>query len=163
MDDPTKNLAEILSSELEILDKFLSLLDEQHRCLVKSDIETLAKVNSEIEGLSNQADRFEFRRQEIVKEMASRLNIEADRPNLSGIIEKLDSLSQDRLHDLRNSILDVHKRVEQKSRRNRFLIDRSRNLIAESMRLIAGRPAPIYSRNPANTRNGEGVVVDRSA
>ncbi len=163
MDDSTKNLAEILGSELEIFDRFLRLLDEQHRCLIKSDIEALNRVNSELEGLSNQADQFEFRRQEIAREVASRLNIDGDRPNLNGIIEKLDSLSRNRLQDLRNSILDVHKKVEQKSRRNRFLIDRSRNLIAESMRLIADRPAPTYSKNPANARNGEGVVLDRSA
>lgn len=163
MDKHTKDLIEILGNELETFNRFLILLDEQHRCLVKGDVDSLNRVNAELEELSNQADRFELKRQSVVREIATNFNLEDNSAKLNGILEKLDSISKNRLQELRQSILDVHAQVERKSQRNKFLIDRSRSLIAESMRIIAGRQSPIYAKDPANSRKSEGVLVDRSA
>lgn len=163
MDKHTKDLIEILGNELETFNRFLILLDEQHRCLVKGDVDSLNRVNAELEELSNQADRFELKRQSVVREIATNFNLEDNSAKLNGILEKLDSISKNRLQELRQSILDVHAQVERKSQRNKFLIDRSQSLIAESMRIIAGRQSPIYAKDPANSRKSEGVLVDRSA
>jgi hypothetical protein len=139
-------LTEILGKELETFNRFLFLLDEQHKQVVRRDLAGLGNTNSELDLLCNQASELERARQSIVQSISNQMNIESTNLRLSDLLERLDQISSNRLNALRQAILDVHQKIEEKSIRNRFLIDKSRNLIAESMKILANRPSPVYQR-----------------
>jgi hypothetical protein len=158
-----KELTEILGQELETFNRFMFLLDEQHRQLVKRDIEGLNMTNSELDMLCNKATDLEKGRQSIVQEISKQMNIESDNIKLNDLLERLEGISSDRLKSLRQAILDIHEKIERKSAQNRFLIDKSRNLIAESIKILSSRPSPVYQNpRPDRVYGGEGKLVNRS-
>jgi hypothetical protein len=159
-----KELTEILSQELETFNRFMVLLDKQHQQLINRDVDGLVLTNSELDLLCNKTTELERCRQGVVMEMSQQMKIDSDNPKLSDLLVRLDNISSDRLKALRQAILDIHSRIERKSAQNRFLIDKSRNLIAESMKILTSRPSPIYQK-PQSERvsGGEGKLVNRSA
>jgi hypothetical protein len=157
-------LADILNQELETFNHFLILLDDQNRQIAKNDIESLAKTNADLDLLSNQASDLERYRQSLTEEISSQMKLENHNPSLNELISRLEGISTERLQTLRRAILEVHSKIAEKSKRNKFLIDKSRFLITESMKIMSGRPSATYERPRAEKMaNGEGGLVNRSA
>jgi hypothetical protein len=156
-------LANTLNQELDTFNRFLVLLDDQNRQIAKNDIDALAKTNADLDMLSNQAGDLERYRQSLTQELSEQLKFEKNNPTLNDLMNRLDSISSERLQRLRQAILEVHKKIADKSRRNKFLIDKSRFLIAESMKIIGNRPPATYER-PRVEKNAisEGNLVNRS-
>ena len=158
-----EKLTEILNQELEIFDEFLQLLDQQHKQIISRDIEELNKTNTRLDLLSQKANHLEKNRIEIVEEIAGRPEFQKDGLTLSDILPKLDRVSGNRLKLLRDSIKNTHQRIEEKSVRNKKLIENSRKLISDSMKILAKRPSPVYQKpGPAQPAIREGSLVNRS-
>ena len=160
-----EKLVSILDKELEIFNKFLNLLDDQHKQIISRNITDLNKTDNELDILSIKANDLERKRTTIINEHVknSDLCIEED-ITLRELLPQLDNVTGNRLILLRESIIDAHKRIEEKSMRNKILIDKSRKLISESMRIINGRPSPIYNKpGPIKTEVYEGSIVNHSA
>lgn len=158
-----KKLTDILNQELDSSNRFLILLDDQHRQLVCRDLEGLNKTNAELDLLCNRISDFEKKRQKIVENISERMKLNPDNLTLSDILSRLDGISSKSLQQLREAILDVHRRIEEKRKRNEFLIEKSRYLITKSMKILSSRPSPVYSR-PGQTivKNHEGKVINRA-
>ena len=157
-------LTGVLSQELETFNNFLSLLDEQHRQIAKNDIDGLTKTNAELDLLSNQAGDLERRRVAITEKISGQMSLDRSNPTLNELLDRLDGFSPERLKSLRQAILDVHDRIVKKSERNKFLIDKSRYLIAESIKILGNRPTPTYARpRRENMAVADGSLVNRSA
>lgn len=157
-------ISSILNQELETFNRFLVLLDDQNRQIAKNDIDALAKTNADLDLLSNQASDLERYRQNLTQELSQQLKLENHNPTLNDLVSRLDGISSERLRTLRQAILEVHKKIAEKSRRNKFLIDKSRFLIAESMKIIGNRPAATYERPRSDKMAGnESCLVNRSA
>jgi len=158
------NLAEILDQELETFNRFLDLLDTQHKQIISNDVEALDKTNTELEVLGMQTTRLEKLRLHEVDKIARDYNFRDKSPKIKDIIPKLDSLNKSRMETLRNSILSTHRLIERKTQRNKRLIDKSRKLINESMNIICQKPVPTYQKNgPEDKSNNEGRLLNRSA
>ena len=158
-----KELTDILNQELDSSNRFLVLLDDQHRQLVCRDLEGLNKTNAELDLLCNKISDFEKKRQKIVENISERMKLNPDDLTLSDILSRLDGISSKPLQQLREAILDVHRRIEEKSKRNEFLIEKSRYLITKSMKILSSRPSPVYSRpGQAKVKNHEGKVINRA-
>jgi len=159
-----EELVEILSQELETFNRFLSLLDDQHKKIVSRDLAGLTAINSEFDMLNVKAHLLEKKRQAIVVGLAGGSGESAAQTTLSELLPGIDELSGQRLLQLRQAILEANRQVEEKSIRNKNLIAKSRQLIAGSMKIIAGRPSPVYERpKPTNNARREGLLVNRSA
>jgi hypothetical protein len=157
-------IAGILNQELDAFNRFLVLLDDQNRQIAKNDIEALTKTSADLDLLSNQVSDLERYRQALTQELSRQLKLEKDNPTLNDLVSRLDGISSERLRALRQAILEVHKKIAEKSRRNKFLIDKSRFLIAESMKIMSNRPAATYERpRPEKIESGNGCLVNRSA
>jgi DNA repair exonuclease SbcCD ATPase subunit len=157
-------LADVLNQELETFNRFLVLLDDQNRQIAKNDIESLAKTNADLDVLSNQASDLERFRQSLTEEISAQMRLENHNPSLNELLSRLEGISSERLQTLRRAILEVHSKIAEKSKRNKFLIDKSRFLIAESMKIMSSRPSATYERPRAEKMaNGEGGLVNRSA
>lgn len=159
-----EKIAEILNEELETFNKFLSLLDVQHKQIISRDVDELAKTNSELDLLSNKAALLERSRMELVGVLADRPEFKNSKLTLTDILPKLDRLTGNRLKLLRDSIKSTHQRIEEKSARNKKLIEKSRKLISDSMKILAKRPSPVYQKpGPGQPAIREGSLVNRSA
>ncbi|MCD6162442.1 MAG: flagellar export chaperone FlgN [candidate division Zixibacteria bacterium] len=159
-----KKLVDILDQELETFNKFLILLDDQHKQIISRNIADLNKTDNELDLLSIKANDLEKRRMLILKENIKNCNLnEEENITLRDLLPQLDNVSSNRLVLLRESIIDAHKRIEEKSMRNKILIDKSRKLISESIRIINGRPSPIYNKpGPNKTGVYEGSIINHS-
>jgi hypothetical protein len=158
-----EELSNILNQELDTFNRFLVLLDDQNRQIAKNDIDALAKTNADLDLLSNQASDLERYRQSLTQELSAQLKFEKHNPTLNDLVNRLDGISSERLQRLRQAILEVHKKIAEKSRRNKFLIDKSRFLIAESIKIIGNRPNATYERPRADKiASSEAGLVNRS-
>jgi len=158
-----KKLADILNQELDTFNRFLTLLDAQHKQIVSRDLTDLNKTNSEIDLLSNKTHILEKRRIEEVRNISKQLKLNQDDLKLGDLLPRLDSITSNHLQQLRQAILTAHKYVEEKSRRNKQLIEKSRKIIFESMKIMSSRPSPVYNK-PGPTRENihEGGLINRS-
>ena len=158
-----ENLTEILNQELDVFNSFLSLLDSQHKQIISGDLEELGKTNSKLDILSNQAQLLEKRRLELVYNLTAEMDLNGSDIKLKDLLPHLDRSSSNRLQLLRESILGAHRQVEAKSARNKKLIDKSRDLIAESLRIVTAKPSPVYQKpGPKAQMRREGNLVNRS-
>jgi flagellar biosynthesis/type III secretory pathway chaperone len=157
------DLTDILNEEFETFNRFLALLDQQHKQIVSRDLAELSKTNTELDILCNKAHFLEKKRIEAVNGISSKLKFKSDKLKLSDLLPRLDKVSSQKLQLLREAIQSAHARVEEKSRRNHRLIEKSRQLIAESMKIIASRPSPIYQKpGPGQAELREGNIINRS-
>jgi len=158
------DLTDILNQELETFNRFLQLLDQQHKQIVSRNLEDLGKTNNELDILCNKAHFLEKKRIEAVADISMKFKFKDNEPKLSDLLPRLDRISSQKLQLLRGSIQDAHSRVEEKSARNQRLIEKSRKLIAESMKIIASRPSPVYKKpGPGQADIREGNLINRSA
>jgi len=157
-------LTDILNQELETFNRFLLLLDQQHKQIVSRDLDELGKTNSELDILCNKAHFLEEKRIDAVNNITTKMKFNGEKLKLSDLLPRLDRISGQKLQLLRESIQNAHSRVEEKSKRNQRLIEKSRQLIAESMKIIASRPSPIYKKpGPGQAKISEGNLINRSA
>ena len=56
------DLTDVLNQELETFNRFLSLLDQQHKQIVSRDLAELSKTNTELDILCNKAHYLEKKR-----------------------------------------------------------------------------------------------------
>ena len=158
-----EKLTEILNQELEVFNRFLGLLDQQHKQIISREIEALSGTNTELDMLSGQARLLEKKRVAEVSKISEKFDLSGNNIQLRDLLPRLDRESSHQLRMLRESILGAHKQAEEKSLRNKKLIERSRQLIAESMKIITARPAPVYQKpgpNQQTTRDTN--LVNRS-
>ncbi|MCP4581889.1 MAG: flagellar protein FlgN [candidate division Zixibacteria bacterium] len=159
-----ERLTNILNQELETFNKFLALLDQQHKLIVSRNLADLNKTNSELDLLCNKANYLERKRIDAVNDISAMTKHKGDDLKMSDILPSLDKLSSQRLLVLRESIQNAHQRIAEKSMRNGRLIEKSRKLIAESMKIITSRPSPIYQKpGPGRAAITEGNLISRSA
>jgi len=156
-------LTDILNQELDSFSKFLTLLDNQHRQIVDRSLTDLNKTNSEIDLLSQETRILEKRRIEEVRNISRQLKLNQDNLNLGDLLPRLDSITSNRLQQLREAIHAAHKNIEEKSGRNKLLIEKSRKLIFESMKIMSSRPSPVYDK-PGPIREGihKSSLINRS-
>lgn len=158
-----KKITDILNQELDSSNKFLVLLDDQHRQLACRDLEGLNKTNAELDLLCNKVSDLERKRQRIVEDVSKHMKLNSGNPTLNDILLRLDGISSKPLQQLREAIIDAHRHIEEKRRRNEFLINKSRKLIAESMKILSSKPSPVYSQpGPAKVKAGGGKVVNHA-
>ena len=158
-----KRLIDILNQELEIYNRFLSLLDNQHKTIISRDLKGLNDTDSELDLLGLKVFELEEARIETVKEISEKLELDENDVKLRDLLPRLDKVTSNRLYLLREAILTAHKKIEEKSMRNKLLIEKSRELIAQTMKIISQKPSPVYNKpGPARPEVTESNLVNRS-
>lgn len=145
-----ERLANILNQELEVFNRFLVLLDQQHKQIINKQLEELNNTSMQLDLLTGKIRHLESRRMKAVNKIAGELDLAEKSPKLRDILPHLRSDSSNRLHLLRKAILSAHKQAEEKSLRNKRLCEKSRRLIADSMQAIAKQPSPVFHESCHN-------------
>jgi flagellar biosynthesis/type III secretory pathway chaperone len=163
MENMVEQIAEILNQENEVFNQFLNLLDCQHKQIINGDLEELKQTNSRLDMLSERAQVLEQRRTALVDSISDELKLADEKVRLVDLLPHIDKFSSNRLQILRESILGAHKQIQAKNIRNKKLIDKSRQLIAESLKIITARPSPTYQKpGPGQTAVREANLINRS-
>lgn len=151
MDVEIKELAEILSREQEVYQKYLELLTEQQRHLMKNDVNSVKATTDLINHLAQEAADLESGRARVMSRLKRIGALKPGQDSLAKILEKFKGPQFDELEKLKSTLLDVHSRIKDQSARNELLIANSMKMIANTMQYIHELNNPQVTYNNPST------------
>ncbi len=157
-------LIDILGREAGLFEDFLRLLEEQQKALVERDLSTLQSVTERLHEKSVESRFLDQRRQQIVAEIKATEGLEGD-INVTRLLEITDDERADQLRRLRALIVKLHDQIADTRNRNALLINRSREYVARTMKMLSeiNMPKPTYSAVGGYTTEGSAIAVNRRA
>ena len=156
MSQAVNELIETLNAEAALFENFLDLLDRQRDMVVANDTDGLVRITEAQREKLAESKLLDRRRRDLVERVASENAISGD----LNVTRLLDSVSQDdgtRLASVRDTIFELDRQIEEGKERNRFLINKSRELISSSLRSIDRMTNP-PEKGSAYTRPGPSSV-----
>ncbi|MFQ5607704.1 MAG: flagellar protein FlgN [Candidatus Zixiibacteriota bacterium] len=135
MSQALNDLIETLSAEAELFETALELLDRQRDMIVANDTDGLMQVTEAQREKLVESKLLDKKRRELVDAVAADSHLSGD-ITVSRLLESVSPEVGLRLSGLRDAILDLNEKIEEGKERNRFLINKSRDLIAESLKSI---------------------------
>jgi hypothetical protein len=153
MDAEIRELAEILSREQEVYQKYLELLTEQQRYLMNNDVNSVKATTDLINHLAQEAADLESGRARVMNRLQRLGALKPGQDTLARIMEKFKGPQFDELEKLKETLLDVHSKIKEQSTRNELLIANSMQMIANTMQYIheINNPQVTYN-NPSNAK-----------
>lgn len=152
MSKAVNELIETLNAEAALFENFLDLLDRQRDMVVANDTDGLVMITERQREKLAESKMLDRRRRELVEQVGSENAISGD----VNVTRLLDSVSQDdglRLSGVRDTIIELSKQIEKGKERNKFLINKSRELISSSLQGINRMSNP-PEKGSAYTRPG---------
>ncbi|MCH9030897.1 MAG: flagellar protein FlgN [candidate division Zixibacteria bacterium] len=128
-------LIETLVKEASIFESYFDLLEEQKGMIVANDIEGLNAVTEKQREKLTESKILDRRRKSLVEELTARNNIKGD-VNVSRLLEMISIQDGSRLESLRKEITEINERIETARDQNKFLLDKSRQIVIDTIRLI---------------------------
>ncbi|MCX8097330.1 MAG: flagellar protein FlgN [Spirochaetes bacterium] len=120
-----KDLVDILEDEKRILLDIVEKEKQKKECLLCRDLDRLLEINAEEEKLFREIEKYEFTRNDIVKRISQKFNIEGE-INLSRVV--LFASNKDRLTALKDEITNIISEIRMLSFENRILIESAMNV-----------------------------------
>ena len=141
-----------LKSNRASLESFLKVIEEQKNSLVKNDNKLLEEAIIREEKLLNNISSQQSKIIVLLKELSEELNlnIEGNKfPKINDIIQAMEKKNRQEAGELsliNASIKDVVTKIDTALRRNKILIDHSRNFIKDTITALAKPSQPILDR-----------------
>lgn len=164
-------LVDLLNREASIFAEFLDSLEEQKDALVSADTDKLIATTERQRELLALSRTFDIRRRLLVAKLAEQNELEGDL-NISRLLEVASVDQGGRLSAVRDTIIELESKLADRSERNAFLINKSRELVAETLKVISRVASPPekgvgYTRQGPNSSKGKAprvsLVLDRRA
>ena len=152
MSKAVNELIETLNAEAALFETFLDLLDRQRDMVVANDTDGLVQVTEAQREKLAESKLLDRRRRELVELAGSENAISGD-VNVARLLASVSHDDGTRLARVRDTILELSKQIEEGKERNRFLIDKSRELISSSLKSINRMTNP-PEKGSAYTRPG---------
>lgn len=158
------DLIDILGREAGLFEDFLQLLEDQQKAIVEKDLPTLQSVTEKLNQKTVESRLLDRKRQDIVAAIRTSQGMKGDL-NVSRLLEFTDDERADQLRRLRNFILKLHDQITDTRNRNALLINRSREYIARTMKMLSeiNMPQPTYSAAGGQTAEASAIAVNRRA
>ena len=131
----------VLNQEAELFASFLDLLDRQREMIVTNNIDGLNRVTADQREKLARSRMLDVRRRNLIAEIARHNEIEGD-VTVTRLLESVTAEQGAQLKTMRETILDLNEKIEQERARNSFLIDKSRKLVSETLKMINRMGAP---------------------
>lgn len=157
-------LIDILGKEAGLFEDFLQLLEKQQKAIVDKDLPTLREVTEKLHEKTVESRLLDQRRRQVVHEIKSAEGFEGDL-NVTRLLEITDDERADQLRRLRAFILKLHDQITDARNRNALLINRSREYVARTMKMLSeiNMPKPTYSAAGGPSVENSAVAVNRRA
>ncbi|MBN4056912.1 flagellar protein FlgN [bacterium AH-315-J21] len=128
-------LIAVLNQEAELFSSFLDLLDRQRDMLVSNNIDGLNQVTVEQREKFAHSHILDLRRRNLVEKIARQNDIDGD-ITVTRLLESVSDEQGAQLNLMRDTILDLNEKIEEGRQRNSFLIEKSRYLVSETLKMI---------------------------
>lgn len=157
-------LVNIIKREAALFESFLELLAQQQAMIVSNDVEGLGKITALQQEKTLESRRLNLKREQLVEEIRQSNNIEGDL-NVTRLLDIVDKTQADQLIMLRNSILDLHEKINSTRDQNAMLLNRSRMYIRKMMEMLSkvGSPQADYGPAAKSPQQCPSVGIDRRA
>ncbi len=136
MTEKVNELIAVLNQEAELFSSFLDLLDRQRDMLVASDIDGLNQVTALQREKFAHSRVLDVRRRNLITEIAKQNDIEGD-VTVTRLLESVTTEQSAELNLMRDTIVDLNEKIEEGRQRNSFLIEKSRHLVSETLKMIS--------------------------
>ncbi len=134
-----KKIIDVVEEEALCLEGFLRLLVDQQKYLVENDLENIKNGVARQQELIDRVKSLEKARTQLVAKYSESENIKPCDLTMSGLARRAGGEIADKLMELQNSLMSLHRKIEKAKRKNQFLIEHSMKYINGTIRLIAER------------------------
>jgi len=131
-------LVEVIRQEVICLEKFLTLLAEEQKCLVDNEVDSLRRCIQDQEKTIGEAQKLEEARIKLTDSLAERLKIDKGEVNMSKLIELMEESYSTKLRELQSILFTLYAKLERQRKKNEFLIKQSMKYVDKSMKIFLG-------------------------
>lgn len=156
-----EKFCEILSEQLSVHEKLLTLSEEKREVLIKGSLPGLEKILKEEHKLIQEAQYLEKDRHAMILQLAENLKVDSSQLTISFLLDVVkDDPINNRINKLKTNLGEVLKELTQVNELNAKLLQQSLEYIQTTMETITDDPDQeiVYS-NPikSNAKKGKSV------
>jgi hypothetical protein len=131
------HLIEVINKEVVCLEKFLSLLSEEQKFLVDSEVDSFRRCIKDQEMTIGEARKLEQTRIRLTDSLAEKLKMDKGEMNISKLIELVEESYSTKLRELQSTLFILYGKLERQRRKNEFLIKQSIKYVDKSMKIFS--------------------------
>lgn len=167
-DSQIRELLNVLEEEATLFASFLSALEEQKVKIVEGDVPGLERVTHELQEKLTSSRILERKRRDLSSRLAESAGMRED-VNVTRLLDLVNAADGAALSKMRDTILDLNKRIEESRARNGVLVEKSRQIVRETLKIMSHASAPItngstYERDAGvneNSKERPALAMDR--
>ncbi len=161
MTEQIKELIELIRSEENLMQDFLTVLDRQKVLLLENRHEEFEMTVTEQERLLTSIQHLEQKRIEVIVMIASGLKIEGEELTLARLIEMTLGEFDEELRELKRSLNRLVDRIRKANQVNAHLVHRSLNYLQKSVTWLidSGDLSVTYSQAGEMNQSAVGAVL----
>jgi len=137
VDKIVENLTKTIEKEVRAFHALFDVLVEQQASIIQGDADSVSKSNEEVERIVSETKQLEKEVRGRSRLLSEHLDMGEDLP-LSEIIPLVEHRYSERLTELRELLITLHKKIQRTNQRNSYLLENSLRFIDESSKILAG-------------------------
>ena len=159
-----QRLIRILSQEIVIYTKLLTVLEEKQQAIVNGEVEKLQKATEDEQATLSDARNTEKERKQTLSSLAGTSNNLKDVESLRQLISAVEYKYHQRLNEIRESLENILEKVALKNEQNKFLLNHSIQFVQTMIKdLLSSRESmnDLYASNGKNLDPKYLAMLDR--
>ena len=133
-------LIQVVNEEIRLFHALLDVLRNEQPAIVNDDLEAIKQASEAKKHYAEEAAKIEFRRQELVVELSSGFNMDPKQIDLSRLIDVIDQQHGSQLEAMRETLMDLNKKIRDANDNNSFLIRQSMRYTDRCLDILTGHP-----------------------
>lgn len=159
-----QRLIRILSQEIVIYTKLLTVLEEKQQAIVKGEVEKLQQATEEEQAALSDARIIEKERKQALRNLADTSDSLKKVESLRQLISAVEYKYHQRLNEIRESLENILEKVALKNEQNKFLLNHSIQFVQTMIKdLLSSRESmnDLYASNGKNLDPKYLAMLDR--
>ena len=159
-----QRLIRILSQEIVIYTKLLTVLEEKQQAIVNGEVEKLQKATEDEQAALSDARNIEKERKLTLSSLTGTSNNLKDVESLRQLISAVEYKYHQRLNEIRESLENILEKVALKNEQNKFLLNHSIQFVQTMIKdLLSSRETmnDLYASNGKNLDPKYLAMLDR--
>lgn len=156
-----EDLISILEQENEEYLRLLSLSMEKTPVIISADLERLAKITDDEQGMVDKINSLDKKRQESMKDIANVINKDVEKLKLSELIEMLSQrpAEQKKLAEIYDKLSDTISQMKRVNEQNRELIKSSLEMVEFDLNILQAYKAAPETANYTGNAYSAGTFM----
>ena len=165
-EDYIQDLCKILNKQYNIYKKLAELASEKEKTLLNNDAQKLSEIIKKEKTHLEDLEKYEDKRKDIIEQIAQKQSFDYDNLSFENLLSTLNNNQKNKLKTIRDKLLDIIKKLEEKNDTNRHLLEQALKLNNFSLKMFQQAMQPeqkTYNRpGEKNDDNGRNII-DRKA